>query len=393
MLSFSAFVQPIGLSPGRSTRSVALCLGALLVCGLSIAQTPNRAEPTPLARGEQASLPSEKARRVALLLPTEQPLLRRAAQTVREGVRAVFAKSGVAIDVQDCGYGVDGVALAYQRCVNEDTEAVIGPLGRSEVTALVTAKLPLKKPTLMLSPLGIVPPVDFYVLAPELESEAEAIAKQSLEDACRKPVLVETQGALATRIAVAINGFFRSGGVSTQLLQQELGPRERWPRIADGWRRDGVDCILFAGGGATLGELRAYLRGITIYITSASYEAELDRVSDWTGVRIADSPWLLDVTRADFAAVAPTELSSPTLARLYALGVDAARLLLAAEVRKEVRMPSLRDPSGTEKTVTTLVFPVSLDGAIGQLRLRDGQYQRTPTIGEFRGRTANALGL
>jgi outer membrane PBP1 activator LpoA protein len=208
------------------------------------------------------------------------------------------------------------------------------------------------------------------VLAPELEAEGEAIAQQAVDDACRKPVLVEAGGALATRVAIAISGFWRER-VATPLSQASLGPRDGWRKLADGWRRDNVDCVLFAGGGAALAELRPYLRGVVIYATSASYEAALERTMDWTGVRIADSPWVIDSERADYAAWAPAEPLSPTLARLYALGIDAARLTIAA---------------GRDE------LPSDFDGTIGQLRLREAQYRRTPMIGEFRERNLIKVG-
>jgi outer membrane PBP1 activator LpoA protein len=380
----------------------ALCVFS--VCATtSVAQTRGDAD-AEVRRSADAevrrSAPAQ-GKRIVLLLPTEQNLLRRAAQTVRDGVRAVAAKTGTAIELRDCAYGADAVVQAYSRCVNDETDAVIGPLGRSEVAALVNAKLPLAKPTLLLSPIGATPPNGFYVLAPDLESEAEAIAKQSLDDACRKPILIGAQGATATRIAVAIVAHYRSGGVATPLAQHELSARDRWQRIAEGWRRDGVDCAFFAGGGATLYELRPFLRGITIYITSASYEVELDRLVDWTGVRIADAPFVLDSTRSEFANFASAEPLSPTLARLYALGVDAARITFEAALASRAAEPvnaqrAVRDPreNPTDSAQDSGFRPTeTFDGAIGQLRLRDGQYIRTPAIGEFRGRVPNALGF
>ena len=210
------------------------------------------------------------------------------------------------------------------------------------------------------------------VLAPELEVEAEAIAQQATEDACRKPLLAEASGALAGRVSVAISSFWHDR-VATPLRHASLGPRESWRRAAEGWRRENIDCVLFAGGGAVLAELRPYLRGMVIYATSATYEAELDRTQDWTGVRIADAPWLVDGQRADFAPYVPVtaEPLSPTLARLYALGVDAARLVLSA---------------GRDE------LPTVFDGAIGQLTLKDAQYRRLPMVGEFRERALVKVG-
>lgn len=305
-----------------------------------------------------------------LLLPLESALLRRAAFSVRDGANAVLASRRADVSVRECNYSSDGVVAAYSRCVDDTVDWVIGPLGRSDVTTLALAKVPTLRPTLMLSPLGTVPPSPMAVLSPDLESEAETIAQQAVEDACRRPVLVEASGAIAARVSISILSFWR-GRVATPLIQTTLGARDSWRRVADGWRRDNVDCVLFAGGGSALSELRPYLRSMTIYVTSASYETTLDRTADWTGVRIADSPWVVDAERAEFAAFLPAEAPSPTLARLYALGVDAARLAMAAG----------RDS-----------LPPTFDGAIGQLTLKDGQYRRQPMVGEFRERNLVKVG-
>ena len=319
-----------------------------------------------------AQAPDSRTRtlHVVVLLPLDNAQLRRAASVVRDGIGAVFATRKAEINVVECAYGVDGVVQAYVRCVTPDTDWVIGPLGRTDVTALALAKLQSPKPTLMLSPLGTVPPQPLAVLSPDLESEAEAIAQQAGDDACRKPVLAEAAGAMSSRVSVAITAYWRERSV-TPLPTISLPNRDGWRRAAEKWRSENVDCVLFTGGGAVLTELRPYLRSMAVYVTSASFETALDRTVDWTGIRIAVSPWLVDAERAEFVPYAPIAALSPTLARLYALGVDAARLVIAAG----------RDP-----------LPVSFDGAIGQLTLKDAQYRRQPIIGEFRERALVKVG-
>jgi len=339
-----------------------------------IAQTATR--PATLAQADVGPQNTKPTLNVLLLLPLDNTMLRRAAVSVREGANAAFATRKSEVSVRECSYGgadgATGVVAAYTRCVDDKVDWVVGPLGRSDVTTLALATLPVLRPTLLLSPLGTRPPPSMAVLAPDLEAEGEAIAQQAVEDACRYPVLIEASGALANRVSISILGFWRDRGIATPLAQKALGSRESWRRSADGWRRDNVDCVLFAGGGSALAELRPYLRGMAIYVTSASYESALERTADWTGVRIADAPWVIDGERAEFAPYAVQgELPSPTLARLYALGLDAARLVITA---------------GRDN------LPASFDGAIGQLTLKDAQYRRQPMIGEFRERSLVKVG-
>jgi uncharacterized protein len=364
----------------RRIRSIFSALSAAIVTMYAAAQTPTTT-PTLAAPAANAPKPvnavpfaSDAPRtgplNVVMLLPLDHPLLKRAAMAVRDGIRASVIPTTNPVTLSECAYGQDGVVAAYQRCVTATTDWVIGPLGRNDVAALATAKLELRAPTLLLSPLGSAPIAPFAALAPELESEAEAIARQAGDDACRKPVLVDAGGPIAARISVAISALWKTTN-AIPMISYEVNSRDRWQRVTEQWRRDGVDCVLFAGNGASLVELRPYLRGMSTYITSASFEVALERTVDWTGVRIADSPWLLDATNEDLAGIARPENMSPTLARLFALGIDALRLTLTAG-RAEL--------------------PQRFDGAIGALQLKDGQYQRTPMIGEFRGREPARLG-
>ena len=323
-----------------------------------------------IAQSDANATEASNTLRIVLLLPLESAALRRAAITVRDGANVVFASRKADVSVRECNYSGDGVVAAYVRCVDDKVDWVIGPLGRSDVATLALAKVQTLRPTLMLSPLGTVPPSSMTILSPDLESEGAAIAQQAVEDACRRPALVEVSGALANRVATSVLSFWRDR-VATPLIKTTLGARDSWRRHADGWRRDNVDCVLFAGGATALSELRPYLRHIAVYVTSASYETPLGRTTDWTGVRIADSPWLIDAERAEFAVFLPSEVLSPTLARLYALGLDAARLAIAAG----------RDS-----------LPPTFDGAIGQLTLKNGQYRRQPMLGEFRERNLVKVG-
>lgn len=352
-------------------------MAALPAAAQTLAPSPP-SQPAPIEQTTRtlAQSPTEPSNtlRIVLLLPLESKLLRRAAISVRDGASAVFATRKADVSIRECSYSADGVVAAYSRCVDDKVDWVIGPLGRSDVATLALAKVASLRPTLMLSPLGTVPPQPMTVLAPDLESEAEAIAQQAVEDACRRPLLVEASGAMAGRVSVSIMSYWRDR-IATPLAQTTLGSRDSWRRVADGWRRENVDCILFAGAAGPLSELRPFLRNMAVYVTSASYESALERTSDWTGVRIADAPWLVDADRAEFSAYVAADVSataaSPTLARLYALGVDAARLVITAG----------RD-----------ALPATFDGAIGQLTLKDAQYRRQPMVGEFRERSLVKVG-
>jgi Putative lipoprotein len=324
------------------------------------------------AQAQTAASPTGQAavaRKIALLLPSDDPQLRRAAAAVREGVHTVLRGQAGRIELKECAYrGPDQVATVYAQCVDDTIDWVIGPLGRADVSALVTALASAsgksRKPTLLLAALPFLPPHRFFTLAPDLESEAEAIARRVVEDACRAPLLLEASGASAARVSVAVTSWWREHS-ALELRALALPPRVTWARSSESWREQAHDCLIFAGPGSTLAELRPYLRGMRIYLTSATYEHELDRLLDWTGVRIADAAMLIEPEEWSLLAPAGLAASSPTLVRLHALGVDAAMLALAAQADTP---------------------PGEFNGALGRLKLKHGQYQRLPPIGEFRER-------
>jgi hypothetical protein len=86
------------------------------------------------------------------------------------------------------------------------------------------------------------------------------------------------------------------------------------------------------------------------------------------------------------------------LMRLMALGVDAARIVLASvsslDPNSDEAILALRDPregrgDGSEPQFKAIE---RFEGAIGDLELRKGQYVRKPVIGEFRGRVPSLVG-
>ncbi|MFN3629878.1 MAG: penicillin-binding protein activator [Casimicrobiaceae bacterium] len=329
---------------------------------VSLAAQPTRSD-APVASSADRS--SSAVARIGILLPVDDPLLGRAAQAVRQGIRQALRAVDSTVEWVDCTYGGRlSVGAAYDKCLESEVGWIIGPLGRADVATLMAAPPARARPTLLLAPLAAPPPEPFLTLSPDLESEAETIAQRAVTDGCRGTMLLEAGGSMATRVAVAVAAWWREAS-APPLRSAILPPRGQWQRSASEWRRAGVDCVIFAGSARTLSELRPFLRGITVYVTTASYEVELERMVDWTGVRIADAPLVVDNGGGQWERYAPASLASPTLLRLHALGVDAARLLLAA------------GDAGP---------PDRLEGAIGRLELRDRQYRRTPAVGVFRER-------
>ena len=113
---------------------------------------------------------SVNALRVVLLLPTEQPLLRRAAGSVRDGALAVFSARKQDVVVIDCAYPTDAVVATYSRCVDDSVDWVIGPPESSGRRRVDSSQVARRTPHLDAVAAGAPPAAPLSALAPDLES-------------------------------------------------------------------------------------------------------------------------------------------------------------------------------------------------------------------------------
>jgi outer membrane PBP1 activator LpoA protein len=135
-----------------------------------------------------------------------------------------------------------------------------------------------------------------------------------------------------------------------------------------------VDVALLAVDGTDAVLVKPYLGTIATYAGSTIIDRQpRETLRDLEDVHFVDIPWLVNPDAKEFARIARPSLSSATLDRLYALGIDAFR---AAQMFAEGR-----------------VDRIEFDGATGHLMLdASRQFARESRALQFKGGQAVPAG-
>ena len=112
--------------------------------------------------------------------------------------------------------------------------------------------------------------------------------------------------------------------------------------------------------------LKPFIGGIDAYASGLVFERPSPAVArDLDGVRVVEIPWLLTPDAPEFAAFPRRDFESDSLARLYALGLDAYRIAASFEDGPPAHF--------------------DLDGATGHIELgRNHEFQREGQLGIYR---------
>ncbi|MGB5464653.1 MAG: penicillin-binding protein activator [Sedimenticolaceae bacterium] len=329
----------------------------------------------------------QQASRIAILLPQSGPFADVAA-AIRDGI--VISRFQLPADERPELRFYDasdpaGVWPLYSRAVAEGAELVIGPLQKEAVGQLLRAgELPVPVLALNQVPIETAPPTTMFMYALSPEDEARLAAERIWSDGHRRPIVLTPRGPWGERLAAAFEDRWRGlggGGIAgvgryddsghdysetiiglLQLdrssarhrqMQQWLGRSlEFEPR-----RRDDVDAIFMAARPVQAQGIRPQLQfhragDLPVYATSHAWVGRLEpnQVEDMRGIMLADIPWLLtnstgDVnTREEIVRYLPNSASS--YARLYAMGMDALRLVPHLKRLQSSRYESLDGSTG-----------------------------------------------
>jgi len=322
---------------------------------------------------------------VALLVPPDNGIYRRAAQALIAGVRAAHAREGDKVSLEIIEIDEDAAMLRalYDELRQRGFSLVIGPLTRSAVS-LVAAGGPPPVFTLALNqPETGGVPANMVTFGLSIETEARQAAsiawdEASVATASRRvrAAIVQDASPLGRRAATAFAERWRDLG--GDVYEPVTIANVTSGRVRSAVARLKADVFFVAASPAVASALRIALGGrATIYGTSmlntgavlgaeAGTAAALIRSPDLDGVRLVDMPWQVQPDSvAVMAYPKPADLHME-LQKLYALGIDAFRLALQLL------------EGGTE---------VDLDGVTGRLRLtvRDGgAVDRAGVLAEYR---------
>lgn len=326
--------------------------------------------PTPEAKPLAAETP---AGHIALLLPLKAPSFQRPAAAVQRGFMAAYgleAQPKLEVKVYPTTDSPAEVVAAYRTALDSGAVAVVGPLTRNAVTALAQSEI-VSVTTLALNSAeaGVPARPLLYFFPLSIEAEARLIARRIAAASKKTIATVTSNSALSRRLQAAFNDeWLKLGGHITAEFNHSNDPT-RLATLREQLANSPPAAVFLALDAAQARIVRPYIDPpVAVFATSQVHAEKLgpQRYLDLNGVRFTDMPWLLDPTRIDLARYPREDPGySMELRRLYAFGMDAARLthrLLSAPA--DIQAP--------------------LAGASGELTLdAERQFLRTPIEAEF----------
>jgi len=297
---------------------------------------------------------------VALLLPLKSANFGPAADAVRRGILAASnLQSGVpklTIKVYPTSDQIADILSAYRQAVQDGNQAVIGPLTRNAVTALAQSGI-ATEPTLALNvpnreDHAALPP-RFYLFSLSVEDEARQMAQRAFAEGRRSVILLTANTPLAKRIQRAfLDEWNRLGGTVAGQVDFSTNLADL-STLRDRLKDYPADMAFIAAGARRARLVRPYIgNALPLYATSMVYGSRRTLKNiDLSGVHFLDMPWLLQPDNAAVMAYPrPEEAASLESQRLYALGIDAFRL---------INLMMHGTPPGE----------INLDGVTGKIRL------------------------
>ncbi len=277
---------------------------------------------------------------------------------------AAVQANGLPVRTYPCNNEKYEVAALYQQALKAGAVAVAGPLTQPGVAALVAIQdMPVTTLALNVVEMPRSDALYFFGLPPE--SEARQVAQWSTRQGLLSATIVRTDSVLSKRLAQAFaDSWKRAGGI----VQSEIvyGGDPLPLRLIPA---DPGNMVFLAAESAQARLIRPYINmALPIYATSQAFAGNGSNLVnyDLAEVRFVDMPW---VVQPDHPAVMIYAHASPPLPhdmeRLYALGVDAYRLL---------QVLYQHDMSNA----------LPLDGVTGKLRLNGHVVEREAVLSVMR---------
>jgi uncharacterized protein len=303
----------------RLVAATAALLGLVFVPALSVAQTAPAS-----TSWEAPELPA-----VVLVLPLESATLGRAADAVKAGFAA--AAEAARLKYAVVAHGDDDVLGAFARARDGGARVIVGPLARDDIKAIASAGAPLPWTIALNQPdEATTLPDQVYTLTLSVDADGRQIARRMRADGAQSVAVISDDSALHKRLA---------GAFAAEWILQGGGPPAtyrlgRTPDMLVLLRRElaraPVDAVLLALDGADAALVRPYAGQAPTYASSLVNDRQAPAaLRDLDGVRFVDISWLTDPESPAFAKLPRQEYPNNTLDRLYALGIDAARVAQA----------------------------------------------------------------
>ena len=307
---------------------------------------------------------------IALLLPVGSGAFARPAEAVKTGflmAAKIQGETPLPIRIYPGTDDTQQVVAGYVQALAAGARMVVGPLTRTGVTALIESGR-ITVPTLALNvpERATTLPRDLFVLSLRVEAEARQVAHLAVKEGRSRALSVNGDTPLLRRIHEAfVDEFIRLGGEHVAAYDFAAGPAALG-RLKQAAALRVADMAFLALDFRRARVVRPYLEPLPLYATSQVQPGNAGPLAgfDLAGVRFLDMPWLLQPDHPAVMVYPRQDFQDDLdLERLYALGIDAFRIVRA-----------LLAGNGD----------VALDGVTGRLILgRDQQFARELTAAQF----------
>ncbi|MBS0424794.1 MAG: penicillin-binding protein activator [Proteobacteria bacterium] len=271
---------------------------------------------------------------IALLLPLKSTAFAEAANVVKEGFETA-AQRGQSLPLTIRLYATSDdpldILMSYYYAVASGAVFVLGPLTRDGVAA-IASNHSLAVPTLTLNTTDNQPsmPAKLYLFGLQTDTEASHIAKLAHASGRSHAVIIGDDSTLSKRLQNAFKQRWQGEyGKTAESLRYTENPLVL-QQLRD--LTTGTDRLAFlALDAAKARVLRNYLDPeAPVYATSQIFTGNDNLLlnSDLNGIQFLGMPWLLQPDHPAVMAYRHTSKTRNTeMERLYALGIDAFRLM------------------------------------------------------------------
>ncbi len=321
-------------------------------------------------------------RHIALLLPLESHSFGAAAQIVKEGFTAATMREqplSLVIRVYATTDDPLDIFSTYQEAIATGAVFVVGPLTRDGVSAMASSKV-LEVPTLALNIVdnSTVLPSKLYLFGLQMEAEAGQLAKLALTSNKSHAIIISDDSSLSRRLQTAFAERWQNEqGRTVESFRYDENPAklQQFRSLTTGAHH----LIFLALDAAKSRQLRAYLDPeVPVYATSQVFSGNDNFLqnNDLNGIYFVDMPWLLQPDHPAVMAYRHADKDRSTdMQRLYALGIDAFRLM-------------------THLLQLQPVDEIAFDGVTGSVRyVAPNQFIREPIAAQFQQGKAQLIKL
>ena len=359
-----------------------------------------------------ADKPLDKRAFVALILPLASRLLAQVADALRAGFVAAADVTGGEKIIPRIYIAEDeavSLAMLYRKAKSEGAIAIVAGLTREG--AAVVARESGYLPTLALntpSEISNIEANNFFHISLTLDNDARLAARAAMQDGHRNVTLITSQAALSKRIQEAFEKeWLKLGGSVVAKIGVNGDVSDGGKIRAEMAKRNTVkaDVVFIAADMRVARAVRPFLpQGLPVYATSQSflpYAGVVDNL-DLDSVRYLEMPWFAERDHAAVMAYPrPATATSVDYERLYALGIDAWRVMLALLPLEQITAAgsTQKNPEGEARdrnnsNISDIVSGITnrnsaakfnpIDGVTGRISLEGNQLNRSLTLLEMR---------